>query len=613
MSFDKACKAQVGSVAAAAEAAAELRRKGFDVLAHEDLRSAWESLANDAAAAVDERADAVAELRARDYDGYHLYPYQAEGVAWLRERRAACLFDQMGLGKTPQALVAAPNDRLAIICPKLAMHNWAREIQRWRPELRATLLSGRNGWRWPEEGEAVIINWDILPQLPASPPGAVSAIADEAHYAKSYKAKRTKRWRAVARAALLGDGTCYQLTGTPMLNQPGELWTVLGNLGLATEAFGSFGRYCKLFNAFKGRFGLVWGKAEPDVPRLLRKVSLYRRRDEVLPDLPTKVYEDVLVDIDDATREALDEMARQLAEAGVDVDAMVEDVMAAKREAESTREGGILFEQYSRVRERLATAKVDAMLEMVAEYEAQDEPLVVFSRHRSPIDTLGEREGWEAITGSTSTADRQRIVDEFQAGRLRGIALTIQAGGTAITLTAAHHVLFVDLDWTPALNEQAEDRVCRIGQDRGVIVKRLVADHAMDQSVTKLLSAKQTAIQAAVGLSAVEAPCDTQERVAVYEAAIESLSAADAEAAPQSGRRGPSTAQEEWAAQALVTLAALDPDKARTLNTVGFNRLDGRFGHSLAQQVVAGLTPKQWRAAVRLCAKYHRQVGRCPR
>jgi hypothetical protein len=77
-------------------------------------------------------------------------------------------------------------------------------------------------------------------------------------------------------------------------------------------------------------------------------------------------------------------------------------------------------------------------------------------------------------------------------------------------------------------------------------------------------------------------------------------------------RRAPSSRQEVWAAAALVTLAGLDPDRAMSQNSIGFNKLDGDVGHSLASQVDRGLTEKQWKLAVLVCRKYHRQVGHCP-
>jgi hypothetical protein len=143
--------------------------------------------------------------------------------------------------------------------------------------------------------------------------------------------------------------------------------------------------------------------------------------------------------------------------------------------------------------------------------EDANEPIVVFSVHRAPIDHLGTRDGWATITGDTPAAARTEIEARFQRGELRGVAATIQAGGVAITLTRAHRAVFVDQDWTPALNAQAEDRICRIGQDRGVIITRIIADHALDRRIAQVLATKIEIIEGSVDAAATNEPDMTRE------------------------------------------------------------------------------------------------------
>ena len=149
------------------------------------------------------------------------------------------------------------------------------------------------------------------------------------------------------------------------------------------------------------------------------------------------------------------------------------------------------FQDFSAVRERLACTRTKALKEFVELYEEQREPLVVFSAHKAPVEALKGREGWEIITGDTSPSERQSITSRLQAGGLKGIASTIQAGGVGLTMTMASTVLFVDLDWVPANNLQAEDRVCRIGQEaNSVQVVRMVSDHVLDRRVLEVLDRK---------------------------------------------------------------------------------------------------------------------------
>ncbi len=133
------------------------------------------------------------------------------------------------------------------------------------------------------------------------------------------------------------------------------------------------------------------------------------------------------------------------------------------------------FESFSRIRALLAQSRIPAMLEMVEEYEEAETPLLVFSAHKAPIKALENRSGWAIITGETSAEDRFDIVKRFQEGKLNGVGLTIGAGGVGLTLTRASNILFVDLDWKPSMNIQAEDRAHRIGTNAdNILIKRMV-------------------------------------------------------------------------------------------------------------------------------------------
>jgi len=428
-----------------------------------------------------------------------LFPYQRTGVDWLRSRTRALLADEMGLGKTSQSLVALPPMAAAVVvAPAVVAHSWAAECRKWRSDLEPVVLKGRGSYRWPNPGELLITTWACLPpEKDISPPLSVPyLIADEAHAAKNTKAQRTKRLRALSSAVLAARGSVWLLTGTPLLNHPGELWNVLQAAKLGEEAFGSWFFFARLHDGQRGRFGWVWGTPSPQVPQLLRSVMLRRRRADVLPELPSKTRRDVPV-------HGIPAEARKLADAAWEMIHEAVDLDAAQLTVEATRIEGAAFTQLAAARKALARAKIPAAAELVQSFEEAEEPVVVFSAHREPVEVLTLREGWEAITGSTSPADRGRIVEAFQAGRLKGIAGTIGAMGVGVTLTHAHHLVMVDLDWTPALNAQAEDRICRIGQTRGCVIHRLIARHRLDERVTELLTAKLRLIEASVERAAV--------------------------------------------------------------------------------------------------------------
>ena len=423
-----------------------------------------------------------------------LYPYQKEGVRWLSDHTVGILGDQMGLGKTIQCLIAHPLGRgLNIVCPASIKNVWAKEAAAWRDDLDVSILSGRGSWRWAEPDEIVITNYEILPSASECklPPAGISLVADEAHYTKSPRSQRTRKFRLLSRLVEEKAGRVWLATGTPLLNRPDELWSILAGIRSNKKVFESWRNFAKLFGWFDG----AWGQVDPRVPEMLRTIMLARRRHEVLPDLPVKTYREIeLTFLPLAVRKACDDVAAEMREAGVDplkIDVDDPDALAAFEEA-------TFASHLSTARKLLASAKIDLAEEIASQYEEEEEPLIVFSAHRDPVEALGERDGWAKIYGDTPIAKRGQIVEDFQEGKLKGLALTIPAGGLGLTLTRAATAIFCDLCWSPSVNAQAEDRLCRVGQTRGVQIVRLIANHTIDQSVMRLLARKQVLIDATI-------------------------------------------------------------------------------------------------------------------
>lgn len=407
-------------------------------------------------------------------------------------------------GKTVQTIAALPdNAPVLVICPASIKGVWKREFKQWRPDYRVSVLSGRGAHRWPEPGEVVVENYDILPKAPEKDttgkivqendlallkgaPEDLVLVVDEVHACKGAKTRRTRAVKYLSQQAR----KTYGLTGTPLLNRQPELWQVLETVGVAEEAFTHFGRFYKIMGGFKTGYGTEWGKPKPECVPLLKRVMLRRKREEVLPDLPGKTYKTVPVE----------NLKRGLR-------ARLDEALAAWQRREGL-EGHDLpklmppFEELAEIRAELAAAKIPTMLDLVAEYEEQEEPLVVFSAHRAPVDVLAGRPGWARISGEETDRERTEIVSAFQEGRLKGVALTIGAGREGLTLTRASQMLFVDLAWTPAWNSQAQDRICRIGQTRGCVYTTLVARHPVDERLEELLQDKQDIINASVEAAA---------------------------------------------------------------------------------------------------------------
>lgn len=606
----------------------------------------------------------------------HSDPTKAE-LAFETASAICAGVDAMGRWAERRATDVPPRARFVVTIVGAAAdrENW-RTITTWNEETRLRELDQRRA-AVPDGVARVRMHWHVTgaaqtfgvgyrsKSLTEQPPEGTVLIVDEAHACKSSKAERTRNVRALSEAVRARKGRAWCLTATPMLKRPPELWSVLLLAGIAFEAFGSWKRFAHLMGGSQDTWGgWSWdGDVDPSVPELLRKVMLRRERRQVLPELPEKTWQTIPVDIDATVRQLCDEAEEELRAEGV-------DIRKTATAAQLSRGTALRFRKISAARAALASAKIQAMLEIVESYEEQEEPLVVFSSHMAPIELLGKRDGWAIITGAESADERTAVADRFQRGELKGVALTIKAGGIAITLTRAAHALFVDLDWNPGINDQAEDRICRIGQSRGSLIRTLVANHPLDARVAELLAEKRALIDTSVGASATaEAPpietvpvvdlgaiavaarerleaeakaMAEAERVAAERAVegekirtqrmkeeAERKAREDAEKRERKARerakaRGwvedenhperhaPETPAEHWAASALLTLSESDPDHAMEENFVGFNKTDSFIGHWLGLELPKGLTPSQWQLAIKTCRKYHRQVGICP-
>ena len=590
-----------------------------------------------------ESREALARAERRRYDGKPLYPFQKKGVEFLALHDHALLADVPGLGKTIQALLALPeNQRVLIICPACVKYNWRDEAQMWRPDYKVSICNGRSSFVLPEPGEIILINYDILPawlipnkdtkKISITPEQTLALkettlIADECHYAKNYKAIRSVKVKELSRL-------CHKvwfLSGTPLMNRPTDLYGILQSGSM--NVLGNWNKFVSLFNGYKNPFGgYVFGMPNPEVPEKMKRVMLRRLKEEVLPDLPAKTYQSIRVnEMSLALKTQLNKMALQAAtNQGVevtkeeDIDSVVADLDASSLPA---------FSAFSAIRAKLAESRIPAMLEIVESYEDAETPLVVFSAHRKPIDELSRREGWAVITGDTKAEDRRDIVHAFQSGALKGIGLTIQAGGVGITLTRASNVLFVDLDWTPAANIQAEDRLLRIGQESNVLVMRMSSTHPLDVHMQELIELKialaYKALEACVKFTPIK-PRPLAQEIKIIEETDEELMARIAAAGAEADRgyflgRIQQIAGREAAKVNNVPEPPLTPKRKEMLRGAlaymvsvcdgawekdfqGFNRPDAGIGHWIASSGLRDEDEVTFRVLERILVRYRRQL-----
>ena len=416
--------------------------------------------------------------------GGELRPFQRAGVAYVLRARRTFLADEQGLGKTVQALAALEEDGAypaVVVCPASLKLNWQREAERWLPHRSVTVVSG-TGTVAPS-ADLTVINYEIVhahrARLALRRPKAL--VLDESHYVKNPRAKRTVVIRRLAES-LAPDGLRLALTGTPVMNHPDELIAQLRILGRLAQ-FGSGARFARRFQGIGAEERIHW--------HLRRTCFVRRAKADVLPQLPAKRHVAVPVGLDNEReyRQAEDDVIAWLREQPLDLRELEAKVAAARR-AER-------LAQLNALRRLAARGKCGAALSWIADFLASDEPLVVFAGHREVQDLLLERfPDALHLLGRDSIRAREDSVRAFQAGQGQLLVCATRVAGQGITLTRASNVAFLDLEWTPALHDQAEDRCHRIGQRDAVTAWYLLAAKTIDETMLELVDAKRRIVGA---------------------------------------------------------------------------------------------------------------------
>ncbi len=441
-----------------------------------------------------EAAEAIRRSRATEADpipqaaavlGGELEPFQWAAVRYALDVRRTFLADEQGLGKTVEALAAIEADGAfpaVVICPASLKLNWERETQRWLPHRTVAVIEGRVPV--PPRAEIVILNYEVVAAhreaLSRTRPRAL--VIDESHYCKNPQAQRTRAVRRLAEG-MERDALRLALTGTPVLNHADELISQLRVLG-RLEDFGSGARFKQQFRGSLTEERLHW--------HLRRRCFVRRRKSEVLPQLPAKRQVVVPVALDN-TREyrlAEDDVIAWLREQPLDLSELNAKIAATLR-AQRLAQLGTL--------QRLAArGKLHAALTWIHDFLASGEPLVVFARHVEVQQAVLERfPDAGHLVGRDSTKAREASVRAFQredGPQLLVCATRVAAQG--ITLTRASNVAFLELEWTPAMHDQAEDRCHRIGQHDAVTAWYLLAAGTIDETMARLIARKRGLVAA---------------------------------------------------------------------------------------------------------------------
>lgn len=457
-------------------------------------------------------------------------------------------------GKSGVAMLALPeNSSILVESPSMGVGVWNAHFKKWRPDYKIFIVDSAKTFRLPEKGEAVILTRGSTPSCKEEirdmekgkrkvnkrridskliedyfKEGNIPdvLITDEAHHFKSPKAIQTKRHRAFVKGILENNGTVWMITGTPLMNKPPDLWGVLQSCNLATEIFGNWNNFVKLFKGRPLKFGgYYWPvsknaikETSNEIIKLLNPYMLRRTFEQVRPNFPEKIKDIFTISMDQVTGSTawkeIDAAMAALDKAGITVEQMVDML-------EQGQLSKLPINPFT-LRKILSTAKIPAMLDIIKEYEEAEEPIVVASAHRAPLDALHTREGWATITGDTDKLERTAIQDRFMAGELKGVGLSIAAGGLALSLDKAHRMIFVDLEWTPGENSQCEDRIRRLMQSKGCIYTILALEHAYEVRVFKALLAKARIIESTINKLSLEKTVSMIETYNTISSIIES-------------------------------------------------------------------------------------------
>ena len=481
----------------------------------EDLAAdrAWEK--------VQERARAIRALPAPDTPhGFvgELRPYQQEGFHFLTHLASntlgGILADDMGLGKTVQALVwllwlsqqpDAPPLRALVVCPKSVMTNWERETVRFTPALTVGAFRPKAHFALPD-ANIVVANYA---QLRAADDlflreNWTAVILDEAQNIKnpqSQTAGVARKLRAVHRLVL---------TGTPIENHVLDLWSLFafampGLLGGQTQ-------FKKLYDDRKDP------SARARLARRVRHFLLRRTKAQVASDLPPRIEEDVVCELEGAQKELYQaelKRARQLVLGVADrrqFDAQRFNILQSLlRLRQICCHPGLLGDDFSSAE----SAKVSALFDQLGPILEEGHKVLVFSQFVSVLEILrGELERMNIahlmITGQTE--NRQELVDEFQGNpEIPVFLLSLKAAGSGLNLTAASYVVLFDPWWNPAVETQAIDRTHRIGQSNQVIAYRLIAKDTVEEKIRRLQQEKAALARAVLGEESLASVLDLED------------------------------------------------------------------------------------------------------
>ncbi|MEV8266534.1 DEAD/DEAH box helicase [Microbacterium sp. NPDC076911] len=451
--------------------------------------------------------------------GLEVMVHQSRFLESVRSgHRTFLLADEPGLGKTAESVLAASVAEaypLLVVVPNVVKMNWAREVERWTPNRRATVIQG-DGEDIDAFADVFIVNYEILDRHLAwlSSLGLKGMVVDEAHFIKNLTSQRSKNVLALAGRIReqVRNPLLLALTGTPLINDVEDFDAIWRFLGWTTGEKPGSALMTKLDET-----GLTPADKAfyPEARDAVISMGIVRRKKkDVAADLPDKLIADLPVELDDdfgrSIRQAERELGERLAaryrriieargDRGLDANEIDADIvrLVAQNELEESKAAGTGSENVFTMVRKIGQAKATLAADYTAQLQRSVGKVVFFAKHIDVMDAAEQHFAAAGISsvsirGDQSTAARQQAIDSFNNDPDVGIAVcSLTAAGVGLNMQAASNVVLAELSWTAAEQTQAIDRVHRIGQDEPVTAWRIIAAHTIDTKIAELIDSKQ--------------------------------------------------------------------------------------------------------------------------
>jgi hypothetical protein len=514
------------------------------------LYKAFETGAGGAAASME--LPPVPEFDRLSPRGLEVMPHQSRFLEAVREgHRTFLLADEPGLGKTAESVLAASVADaypLLAVVPNVVKMNWAREVRRWTPHRRATVITG-DGEHMDAFADVFIVNYEVLDRHLSwlSSIGLKGMVVDEAHFIKNLTSQRSQnvlalgaRIREQVRNPLL-----LALTGTPLIND--------------VEDFDAIWRF------------LGWTNGEKPGPALMERLDatgltpadkafypeardavislgiVRRKKKDVAADLPDKLIADLPVELDSEDGRSIQRAERELGERlaaryrrileargdrGLAPGEIDDDIvrLVAQNELDESKAAGAGGDNVFTMVRRIGQAKAHLAADYAVQLQRSVGKVVFFAKH---IDVMDAAEAHFAasglrtvsLRGDQTAVARQDAIDAFNNDPGVGIAVcSLTAAGVGVNMQVASNVVLAELSWTAAEQTQAIDRVHRIGQDEPVTAWRIIAAHTLDTKIAELIDSKQgLALRALDGVAVDPASSDSVQLSALMHLVREAL------------------------------------------------------------------------------------------